>query len=169
MIVCSVDDSGRPSACCCGGQHFHRHGRYRRIVAQEWVLRFICVACRATLSLLPGSCVPFKHHPSKVIRPVLTGMLLEGRSGRYFEREQALGIHGSTAYRWAGEFRRHASVLGTEGALRLGLEPVRGHARAVYARLTGAFGGPWSACLGALQAALSRRFPGLGIFRPLTL
>jgi hypothetical protein len=167
MVMSGGDGSSRPSRCRCGQRRFHRHGSYLRVVARAVVERFICPLCGLTVSMVPSSCVPFKHHPVRVINPVLEGMLLQGRSGRHYEREDPAGIAGSTACRWRREFAVHAPTLATEGAGRVGVGPVAGRARDVYGRLKERFAGHGEGFFMPLQVALCGRFPPLGVFRTL--
>lgn len=53
-------EATRPTVCpSCGHQTLHRHGKYSRCVYTEdqrvpiTVLRFLCTACRRTISILP--------------------------------------------------------------------------------------------------------------------
>jgi transposase-like protein len=53
-------EATRPTGCpCCGHHTLHRHGKYSRYVYTEdqrvriTVLRFLCTACRRTISILP--------------------------------------------------------------------------------------------------------------------
>lgn len=167
MVLSGVDEQSRPSLCRCGKPRFHCHGRYWRIVAGVWVYRFLCIACRATISMAPSTCVPYKHHPVKLINPVLDGMFEQGLSGRYYERDNPHGIHGSTAHRWRREFAHHAGVLGTEGALRLGMAPLTGAAKDIYQALKQRLSSISEHFFSPLQVLLCGRSPPLGIFRPL--
>ena len=130
------------------------------------VLRFLCRLCRRTISLIPTSCVPYKHHPTALIETVLDGMIRQGLPGSCFERgEQALGIHRSTAYRWRQQLAAHSTILATEGALRLGIAPFSGTFKAIYAKLQGHFAALGGQFFTALQVILSHQPPPLGLFR----
>ena len=167
MILSCQDDASRPLLCRCKKFHFHRHGSYFRRIANVVVYRFICTSCRLTISMLPSSCVPFKHYPVRDINPVLDGMFLDGRSGRYYERIQPQGIHASTAHRWRREFEQHCTTLATEGARRLGIAPLTGIAAGVFQKLKEHFISHQGAFFSPLQVCLCSRFPPLGIFRVL--
>lgn len=152
-----------PIACPCGMRHFHRHGGYWRSIAQVWVQRLICVLCRATISLVPDSCVPFKHHPTEVISKGIDGQM-QGRSARECQND----VHPSTASRWLQEFAKHASILATEGASRLNIPPVSGSPQQIYQHLFRAFlSGLITDFFSNLQVLLSRKRPAIGIFRVL--
>ncbi len=169
MVLSAVDGQSRPSLCLCGKPRFHRHGCYWRKVAMVWVHRFLCIVCRTTVSMVPSRCVPYKHHPVRIINPVLDGMFEQGLSGRYFERVNPHGIHGSTAHRWRRQFEYHAGILGTEGALRLGMAPLTGAAKNIYQALKQPFASICEPFFRPLQVRLCATSPPLGIFRPLLL
>jgi len=168
MVLSYTPDSENPihpPFCSCGNQHFHGHGSYLRLVAQVVVQRFICLACKCTVSMIPSNCVPYKHHPVSVINPTLDGMILHSRSGRYYESDLAIGIHGSTAYRWLREFSLHCSILATEGAKRLGLPPLSGTLNGIYQRLKDHFSNLGSQFFRSFQGVLCNRPPPIGMFR----
>lgn len=157
-------DQVRPTNCRCGGQHFHGHGSYLRGIAQQCVSRFICTMCGITVSMIPNNCVPYKHHPTKLINQVVHG-LFHGRSPRDYQCE----IDYSTAYRWRQDFSNYAPVLSTEGALRLGINAVAGSAKHIYQRLSKHFEAePGNDFFRVLQVRLCAKLPAIGIFRPLT-
>ena len=156
-------DQVRPTICQCGGGCFYGHGRFRRMIAQQWVQRFICSLCGVTVSMIPNSCVPYKHHPTKLINQVVHG-LFHGRSGRDYQHE----IDCSTAYRWRQDFSNYASVLSTEGALRLGINAIAGSAKQIYRQLSMHFQAePEDDFFSVLQVRLCAKLPAIGIFRPL--
>ncbi len=167
MILSYPADAGdqvRPPSCACGGRHFHGHGKFRRVIAQEWVQRFICRICGVTVSMIPNSCVPYKHHPTKLINLVVHG-LFHGRSARDYQCE----VDCSTAYRWRQDFSNYAPVLSTEGALRLGINAVVGTAKHLYQQLSNHFqAAPGNDFFRVLQVRLCAKLPAIGIFRPLT-
>ena len=167
VLSCTADSQNpnRPPFCRCGNHRFHGHGSYWRIIAQVLVQRFICLACKNTVSMIPSNCVPYKHHPVSVINPTLDGMILQGRSGRYYECELAEGIHGSTAYRWRQEFFQHSSVLATEGSQRLGLTPLSGSGQSIYQKLKAHFARFEDQFLKPFQVLLCSKSPPIGIFR----
>ena len=167
MILSCRDGARRPSTCSCGHSHFHRHGSYLRAIANVVVHRCRCTACRLTISMLPSICVPFKHHPVGIINPVLDGMLMHDRSGRYYERTDPQGIRASTAHRWRREFEQHSTTLATEAAGRLGIAPLLGTAVKVYQRIKQHFTDQDGDFFSPLQVALCLQFPPLGIFRTL--
>ena len=157
-------DQVRPANCRCGGLHFYGHGSYLRVVAQQWVPRFLCTMCGVTVSMIPNSCVPYKHHPTKLIHQVIHG-LLHGRSGRDYQHE----IAHSTAYRWRQDFSNYASALSTEGALRLGIDAIAGSVKHIYQQLGRHFQAePDEDFFSVLQLRLCAQLPAIGIFRPLT-
>ena len=167
VLSCNPDseNSNRPPFCRCGNLRFHGHGNYWRIVAQVLVQRFICLACKVTVSMIPSSCVPYKHHPVSVINPTLDGMILQGQSGRYYECKLALGIDGSTAYRWRQEFYQNSSILATEGSQRLGLQPLSGTGQSTYQKFKAHFSHFKDQFFTPFQVLLCSNSPPIGIFR----
>jgi len=166
IITCSGNEieQARPTKCKCKKSRFHRHGSYMRVIAGEQAFCFICRSCKTFVTIIPSSCVPYKHHPVSTIEPVLDGRLLEDKSGPQLEREHWL--YRSTVYRWVNEFSSHLGVLATEGSARLGITPLAGSLRQIYQGLKQHYSS-FSGFLNPLQVDLCRNFPPLGIFRPL--
>ena len=166
LISYPVDrpEQARPHECACRNRRFHSNGRYFRIIAGEWIYHFLCTACGKHVSMVPSTCIPYKHHPISTIEPALEGRLTQGKSGLELEREH--WVYRSTIYRWSKEFSGHLSVLATEGARRLGIKPLGGSIRQIYQRLKQHYS-PSISLLDPLQVDLCRTFPLLGIFRPL--
>jgi len=166
MIISYPTNAGgqiRPTVCRCGKRHFHSHGSYQRKITHEWILRFICTICRHTVSMVPNTCVPFKHHPTTLIGKAVHG-LLHGQSAQAYRNE----IDRATAYRWVAGFRSHASVLATEGARRLGIPPLSGSLTKIHQGLSNYFSEDASTgFFRALQVHLCHRHPPIGIFRTL--
>jgi hypothetical protein len=86
----------RPPFCRCGNQHFRSHGYYWRCIAQVLIERFICLVCKRTVSMIPNTCVPYKHYPVSVINPTLD-MMLDEQPGNDGKLELPPEIHRSTA------------------------------------------------------------------------
>ncbi len=158
-------EQGRPSKCVCQSVRFHRHGSYERSRTRVWVYRFICCVCRVTVSLVPSCCVPFKHHPVKLISRSLSGVLVGGVSARCQDRGGS-GVHHSTVSRWVHEFVMQSGVLATEGMRRLGMEPFSGSARLLFNHLFSRFG---EVFMDVVQPLWCRAYPGLGLFRSFIL
>jgi len=168
MVLSYNPNSGipsRPPFCRCGNRHFHVHSYYWRVVAQVLIQRFICLACKRTVSMIPSSCVPYKHYPVAIINPVIDGMIVHGKSGQFYESEKRLGIHHSTTYRWYSEFCQHTSILATEGSRRLCLRPLSGAAKCIYQSLKSHFSGFGNQFFSALQPFLCSKPPPIGVFR----
>lgn len=155
----------RPPFCRCGKRHFHIHSYYRRIIAQVLITRFLCVACKHTISMIPNHCVPYKHHPVSVINPPLDNMMLNDQSTKDCESEMPPDIHRSTAYRWHQEFCQFSSILATEGARRLGIASISGTAKTVYQTIQAHFSTLQNQFFTAFQVALCRQPPPIGVFR----
>jgi len=69
----------RPQACphCAATDHLVGHGSYPRSVVDHVqaipirVRRFLCAACRKTISILPTFCLPCRHYQTSTIQTVL--------------------------------------------------------------------------------------------------
>ena len=155
----------RPSFCRCGKKHFHIHSYYRRIIAQVLIQRFICLACKKTISMIPNHCVPYKHHPVSVINPAMDRVILNKSCSKSDEAEIRSGIHRSTPLRWYREFSQFCSVLATEGAKRLGIASISGTDSTIYQKIKAHFSKSSTNFFTALQVALCSRPPPIGIFR----
>ena len=155
----------RPTKCKCKNSRFQRHSSYQREIADEWTFRFICRPCKTFVTIIPSTCVPYKHHPVSTIEPALDSMVGHGKSGAVVERE--VWVHRSCIYRWAREFQGHLGVLATEGARRLGMGPLSGSLKRIYQTLKRHYMPGQFLC--RFQTDLCRAFPPLGIFRPLRL
>jgi hypothetical protein len=160
-----TSNSIRPPYCRCGNRHFHIHSYYWRIIAKVLIQRFICLACKHTVSMIPNNCVPYKHYPVSIINPVIDGMMLHGKSGYYYELKTQLGIHRSTACRWYNEFCQYSGILATEGMRRLRLQPLPGKAKAIYQSLKSHFVEFGNEFFSAFQVLLCNKPPPIGIFR----
>ena len=165
VIPHSAEDikEARPTECRCKKSCFQRHSAYWREIAREWTFRFICRPCKTFVTIIPSTCVPYKHHPVSTIEPALDGMVIQGKSGAVIERE--VGVHRITIHHWVKEFAGQCSVLATEGARRLGIAPLSGSFRAIYSTFRKRH--PPGQFLCRFQAELCKDFPPLGIFRPL--
>ena len=157
-------EQAQPQECACNNRKFHGHGKYWRIIARQWIYQFMCTLCHKHVSMVPSTCIPYKHHPASDIQAALDNVLKHGCSAYDLEC-QRLGVHASCIYRWVKEFSCHSGVLATEGARRLKIKPFSGSFKQVYQRLSSLFcSDKW---LISLQPALCTYLPPLGIFRPL--
>jgi hypothetical protein len=114
MVISCADGRDRPVACVCGKGRFHRHGSYWRRIAEVLVMRFICVGCGVTVSMVPSHCVAYEDYPAATINPVLTSMLGRLRARRGGCMHAVVDLN--TGYRWRREFIAHAGKLPTDGA-----------------------------------------------------
>ena len=167
MVISYPEESpeqARPRQCLCKNRKFHCKGKYWRIIACAWIYQFVCTACRKHISMVPSTCVPYKHHLACDIQAALDNVFKRGCSAYDLEC-QRLGVHASCIYRWIKEFSSHSSVLATEGARRLRIMPVSGSFKQVYQRLSKHYSSDkW---LIKLQPVLCTLLPPLGIFRTL--
>ena len=161
----SSGNSVRPRFCRCGKCHFRIHSHYRRIVAQVLITRFICVACRLTISMIPNHCVPYKHYPVSVINPTLDSMMLEDQSSEHEQPSVSTDVHPITALRWRQEFRQFSLVLATEGAKRLGISSITGTDKTIYHTIKAHFSKFQNNFFTAFQVVLCGQSPPIGVFR----
>ena len=154
----------RPPFCRCGNHHFHVHSYYWRVIAQVLIQRFICLACKHTVSMIPNHCVPYKHHPVSVINPSLDSMILNDRSCKP-QSEIAKDIHRSTPYRWCQEFSQFCSILATEGAKRLGMASISGTGSTIYQTIKAHFSNLGCNFFTTFQVILCSQPPPIGVFR----
>ena len=106
---------------CCPEPHLHRHGFYKRKSPMQgdfWILRFLCVNCRQTISLLPLFFMPLKQHDTDTIFSALEAYYL-GIDDLETLCE-SLDIVASTMYRWVNDFEYNAVNFGlSEYQIRL--------------------------------------------------
>lgn len=152
-----------PPYCCCDKSRFQRRGRYFRKIAQVWAYFFVCCSCKTHMTLLPSSCVPYKHYPARDIEPVLSAVNTSSRTVHEIDRRERPGISRSTMYNWAREWRLGSSRFASQGMEKLGMV-LPDIASALYQKLRQGYGEP---LLRRLQADLCRSYPPLGIFRSL--
>jgi transposase-like protein len=120
-----IDDAerGRPSQCpqCRIPEPMRAHGFYSRTIVDEEfdgvvrVRRYLCQACRRTVSLLPEWALPYMRFSIAVIGRTLKARLMEGRvwkAGEAYQRAQ----------QWVRRFREQAEPL---SAAMTALTPVQ--------------------------------------------
>ena len=110
----------RPETCphCHASNVFIAHGFYPRKplsstqVYRVRIKRWLCKACRHTLSLLPSFLLRFRHYLLEVIQHVILTRFEEGASWTQVVRR--CSIEGApsprTIYRWCVSFTAHAPV-----------------------------------------------------------
>lgn len=168
-MVISYTDQGEvpvyPPYCRCNSPHFQKRGRYLRVFAQVFAWFFFCTECKTHITMLPRCCVPFKQYPAVEIQPVLDEGNVSGRTVHELDRQDRPGVGRSTMYRWAGEWSGYSQLLGSMATEKFA-RVLLGSACVVYQRLR-----QWYSCSGSflehLQGDLCRRYPPMGVFRPL--
>lgn len=124
---CSVDEYvnhfpqlvfPRPEVCphCHAVQLLIGHGFYRRRpitptdVYCVWIKRWLCKACRHTLSLLPSFLLSYRHYLLDVIEPVVVTRFEEGASWVQVAHRCSVGGYPAlrTLGRWCVSFTQHA-------------------------------------------------------------
>ena len=90
---------------CCSNSQRHRHGFYKRHCpecGELLILRFLCIKCRCTTSLLPTFLTPLKWHSTDTIYIAL--LLLITIKGNKLDISFKGGFNPSTLYRWHLQF-----------------------------------------------------------------
>ena len=107
---------------CCSNTHRHRHGFYLRQASEYGeilILRFFCVNCRRTTSLLPTFLTPLKWHSTDTIYTCLMFFIILNNNVLDISFKQ--GISPSTFYRWYSQFLYNSTNFQLEEyRLRLG-------------------------------------------------
>lgn len=171
-MVLSYSDSeecpDKPSYCLCENYQnarFQRKGSYFRIVAQVFCYFFFCTRCRTHITMLPSSCVPYKHHPADEINQHLD-QAVRGRSPHDIARHDSPRMHESTIRRWLKEWITNSSVLASVASEKLSTV-FQGGFRGIYQRLSQDYF--QERFFRDVQPDLCRAYPPMGIFRPLIL
>ena len=114
-----IDDSdtARPSSCpqCRSREPLNAHGFYSRTLTDEafdgviQIRRYLCQACRRTVSLLPECALPYVRFSIRVIAQTLKARLMEKRVWR------ATAANSTMPYQrgqhWVRRFRKQAEAL----------------------------------------------------------
>ena len=107
----------QPPFCCCENphrSHFHKRGRYKRVMTEVICYFFSCCNCGTHITMLADYCVPFKQYPADVINGQLDE-LIEGRSAYQVAKEDLPDMHERTIGRWLAEWRGHCGLLASMG------------------------------------------------------
>lgn len=133
MEQCEESDRYRPASCpqCDSKQRLATHGFYRRsVVDVEWegvirVRRYLCRACRRTVSLLPEFVLPYLRFTIRMMGMFLRARLVEGQTLRA-AAEAAKQKDGpyQRGQGWVRRFRRQAESVAA--ALAGLVQPVTG-------------------------------------------
>jgi len=171
-MVLSYSDQGEcpvhPAYCRCKNHqmaHFQRKGSYFRIVAQVFCHFFFCTTCRTHITMLPSSCVPYKHHPADEISQILD-QAVQGRSPHDIAKHDSPTMHESTIRRWLKEWIVNSTCLASISAEKFS-SVLQGGPIAIYQALSQRYQG--CELFRGLQPDLCRNYPSMGIFRPLIL
>jgi len=155
-----------PAYCRCKKRqmaHFQKRGSYFRIVAQVLCHFFFCTTCRTHITMLPSSCVPYKHHPADEINEHLD-QAVQGRSPHDIARHDSPRMHESTIRRWLNEWIINSTYLASIASERFS-SVLQGGPRAILQALSSRYQG--KGFFRRLQPDLCRNYPPMGIFRPL--
>jgi transposase-like protein len=113
-------DRCRPVKCpqCESKQPLICHGFYARTVEDRAtgfvirVRRYLCVACRRTVSLLPEFVLPYMRFTIVTIGLFLTSRLLKGQTlNAAAEIARQASMPYQRGQQWVDRFRRHAEAL----------------------------------------------------------
>jgi transposase-like protein len=110
-------DRWRPSSCplCAGKKPLVAHGFYRRTLVEEGfdgtlrVRRYLCRACRRTVSLLPVFVLPYRRFGLGMVARFLKARLVEGRTLQ--ASAQVLGLSYQLGQQWIRRFRDQAAAV----------------------------------------------------------
>jgi len=122
--VGSIEEANRcrPGSCpqCKSKQPLVCHGFYKRTVVElEWegvirVRRYLCMACRRTVSLLPEFVLPYLRFGIVVMAAFLKTRLWCGQTLKAAaEAAHQVGMPYQRGQQWVGRFRRQAEGLST--------------------------------------------------------
>ena len=169
MIISYLDQGktpARPAYCRCNFQqgHYQKRGAYFRRVAQVWAYFFQCVRCQTHITMLPSTCVPYKHHPASEIEHCLDQSMSSERSPHVVDREDRRGVHRSTMYRWLSEWRVNSTQIASLANEKLSCL-ISGGFKRIYQALRRRYSS--GDILAAVQSELCRDYPPMGVLRPL--
>lgn len=109
----------RPEKCphCDAPGRLVGHGSYPRNAVDHAgaipirVKRFLCTACRRTISLLPAFCLPWRHYVAATIQSVLDLRVVRGASWSSIERRfNQTGVPApATCREWTAAFARQSN------------------------------------------------------------
>ncbi len=166
-MIISYRDLGQtpacPPFCRCQSPRFQRRGCYFREISQVLTHFFFCSSCQTHITMLPSSCVPYKHHPASEVEHCLD-QCMSGRSPHVVDREDRPGVHRSTMYRWLGQWRVNSSQVASVAAEKFSCV-IQGCFRGIYRGIRQRYLS--GSLLPVLQPDLCRAYPPLGVFRPL--
>ena len=159
-----------PPFCGCENQelaHFQRKGSHLRIVAKVVCHFFFCTTCGTHITMLPSSCVPYKHFAADDVEYCL-GEAVSGRSPAEIEGDSANvpGVHRSTIKRWWEEWIIGSAQLASVSSEKFS-EFLSGGPKAIYQNLSDRYRG--RKFFRSIQPDLCRAHPPMGVFRPLTV
>ena len=128
-----LDDPGRdrPEHCpqCRIQEPMRAHGFYRRTIVDEAfdgvirVRRYLCEACRRTVSLLPEFVLPYLRFAIVVIAAFLRARLWSGQTLKAAaETAHQTGMPYQRGQQWVSRFRRQAESL--SAALAVLVRPI---------------------------------------------
>jgi len=169
MVVSYCADAGRPvypPYCGCKDSklaHFQRRGTYLRRVAEVLVHFFRCTRCMTHITMVPNTCVPYKHYPVREIEPCLDAVV-RGRSAYAVDKHDSPGIHQSTIRRWLNQWITNSALLASVAVEKFS-RLISGDFRGVYQDLSDHYQS--DQFLGDVQVDLCEWYPPVGIFRPL--
>lgn len=165
VISYSIDEEcpEEPLYCLCENRqlaHYQKRGSYFRIVAQVLCHFFFCTRCRTHITMLPSSCVPYKHHPADEINQHLDQAVRDGRSPHDIAQHDSPKMHESTIRRWFKEWGMNSAYLASTASEKFS-RILQGDFRGVYQALF------HKRSFREVQPDLCRDYPPMGLFRPL--
>ena len=110
-------DAARPSSCpqCSAREPLNAHGFYSRTLTDEAfdgvirIRRYLCQACRRTVSLLPECALPYIRFSIPVIAPILKARLMEKRVWKRAAADSTMPYQ--RGQHWVRRFTNQAEAL----------------------------------------------------------
>ena len=154
-----------PPYCLCESaedSRFQRKGSRKRIIAQVVTYFFFCTSCQTHITMLPSSCVPYKHHPADEVNQHLDQAVQSGRNPHDIATHDSPKMHESTIRRWVNEWKVNSAYLASIASEKFS-RVFQGDFRVIYQTLF------QRSRFRDVQPDLCRNYPPMGIFRPLIL
>ena len=115
MEIIADPNQGRPSSCpqCAAKDPLTAHGSYSRTIVDEAfdgvirIRRYLCQACRRTVSLLPEWALPFMRFSIPLMAKTIRTRLMEKQSWKM----TAPAAPHQRGQHWVRRFRQHAEPL----------------------------------------------------------
>lgn len=159
----------QPLFCRCKDYrlaHFQRRGSYFRIVAEVICYCFHCTTCQTHITMVPSSCVPYKHIPADDVESCLCEAL-KGRSPVEIEGDSSInkwGMHRSTIRRHLAEWFVNSAMLASVSSEKFSMF-LSGSPQTIFQKLSNMYHG--SCFFRRIQPYLCQDYPPMGLLQSL--